>query len=57
MNRLAMKKSWNETITKLKHGFADFAEDDMIFSEEKEIEIIRQLQKRLERSRMRLYKH
>ena len=57
MNRLAMKKSWNQAITKLKQGFTDFAEDDMIFSEEKELELIKQLQQRLERSKMRMYNH
>lgn len=44
-------------MTKLKQAFADFVEDDMIFSEEKEIELIRQLQQRIERSKMRLHNH
>ena len=57
MNRHTTRRSWNEMIAKLKQGFADFAEDDMLFSEEKETELIRKLQQQLKRSGMKLYNH
>ena len=54
MNRLTTRRPWNEMIVKLKQGFADFAEDDMLFSEAKETELIKQLQQQLKRSGMKL---
>lgn len=54
MNRLTTRRPWNEMIAKLKQGFADFAEDDMLFSEAKETELIKQLQQQLKRSGMKL---
>ena len=54
MNRLKTRRPWNEMIAKLKQGFADFAEDDMLFSEAKETEFIKQLQQQLKRAGMKL---
>jgi hypothetical protein len=55
MNRLMTRGFWKEMMAKLKQGFTDFAEDDMLFSEVEEIELIKQLQQQLNRSGMKTY--
>jgi len=51
MNNLELKATWNKILTKVKQIFADFVEGDMIFSEAREIELIKLLEKRIERAK------
>jgi uncharacterized protein YjbJ (UPF0337 family) len=47
MNTLRMKGNWNETVGKLKQQFADLMNDDGLFSEGKDEEILGRLQQKL----------
>jgi uncharacterized protein YjbJ (UPF0337 family) len=47
MNTLRMKGNWNETVGKLKQQFADLTNDDGLFSEGKDEEILGRLQQKL----------
>lgn len=47
MNELKIKGNWNELIGKLKQKFADLTDDDLLFVEGKEEELLGRLQKKL----------
>jgi uncharacterized protein YjbJ (UPF0337 family) len=47
MNTLRMKGNWNETVGKLKQQFANLTNDDGLFSEGKDEEILGRLQQKL----------
>ena len=47
MNKLGIKGEWNEVAGKLKQKYADLTEDDLLFEEGKEDELLGKLQKKL----------
>ncbi|RYD43722.1 MAG: CsbD family protein [Verrucomicrobiaceae bacterium] len=47
MNKLQMKGTWNETKGKLKQKYADLTDDDLLFEEGKEDELLGRLQKKV----------
>ena len=47
MNKLQMKGSWNELKGKLKQQYGTLTDDDLMFSEGKEDELLGRLQKKL----------
>jgi len=47
MNTLELKGSWNEAKGKLKQKYAQLTDDDLVFVEGKEDELLGRLQKRL----------
>ncbi|TDU69313.1 uncharacterized protein YjbJ (UPF0337 family) [Prosthecobacter fusiformis] len=46
MTKLGMKGSWNETKGKLKQKYAQLTDDDLLFEEGKEDELLGRIQKR-----------
>jgi len=50
MNKLSMKGNWNEVAGKLKQKFADLTDDDLLYKEGKEEELLGKLQKKLGKS-------
>jgi uncharacterized protein YjbJ (UPF0337 family) len=51
MTKLQFKGSWNEVKGKLKQKYAGLTDDDLIFAEGKEDELLGRLQKRLGKSK------
>ena len=49
--KLQMKGSWNEVKGKLKQKYGQLTDDDLMFAEGKEDELLGRLQKRLGRAR------
>jgi len=47
MNILSMKGSWKETSGKLKQQFANLTDDDLLFKEGKDEELLGRLQQKL----------
>lgn len=47
MNLLDLKGKWNETAGKLKQKYANLTDDDLLFAEGKEEELLGRLQKKL----------
>ena len=47
MNKLNMKGNWNEVAGKLKQQFANLTDDDLLFMEGKEEELLGKLQQKL----------
>ncbi len=47
MERLELRGSWNELKGKLKQKYAELTEDDLIYEEGREDELIGRLQKKL----------
>ncbi|HXM01491.1 MAG TPA: CsbD family protein [Chthoniobacterales bacterium] len=47
MNKLQIKGSWNELKGKLKQQYGNLTDDDLVFSEGKEDEMLGRLQKKL----------
>jgi uncharacterized protein YjbJ (UPF0337 family) len=47
MNKLEMKGSWNELKGKLKQQYGNLTDDDLVFTEGKEDELLGRLQKKL----------
>ncbi len=47
MNKLQIKGNWNEIKGKLKQKFADLTDDDFVYAEGKEDELLGRLQQRL----------
>ncbi|HEY5953577.1 MAG TPA: CsbD family protein [Terrimicrobiaceae bacterium] len=50
MNKLQIKGNWNEIKGKLKQKFADLTDDDFVYAEGKEDELLGRLQQRLGKS-------
>jgi uncharacterized protein YjbJ (UPF0337 family) len=51
MNSTGLKGNWNELKGKLKKKYADLTDDDLLYDEGKEDEMIGRLQKKLGKSR------
>ncbi|MGA9117931.1 MAG: CsbD family protein [Bacteroidota bacterium] len=51
MNTLSMKGDWKETAGKLKQRFANLTDDDLLFKEGKEEELMGRLQQKLGKTR------
>jgi uncharacterized protein YjbJ (UPF0337 family) len=51
VNKLQIKGSWNELKGKLKQQYGNLTDDDLVFSEGKEDELLGRLQKRLGKSK------
>jgi uncharacterized protein YjbJ (UPF0337 family) len=47
MNTLSMKGNWKEIAGKLKQQFANLTDDDLLFAEGKEEELLGRLQQKL----------
>lgn len=47
MNKLQLKGTWNEAKGKLKQKYGELTDDDLMFAEGKEDELVGRLQKRL----------
>jgi uncharacterized protein YjbJ (UPF0337 family) len=47
MNKLQFKGSWNEIKGKLKQQYGNLTDDDLVFAEGKDDELIGRLQKKL----------
>jgi uncharacterized protein YjbJ (UPF0337 family) len=47
MNKLQFKGSWNEVKGKLKQQFGNLTDDDLMFADGKEDELLGRLQKKL----------
>ena len=47
MNKLNIKGNWNEVAGKLKQKFANLTDDDLLFKEGKEEELLGKLQQKL----------
>ena len=47
MDKLSIKGNWNEAAGKLKQEFASLTDDDLLFKEGKEEELLGRLQKKL----------
>ena len=51
MDKLQIKGSWNELKGKLKQQYGNLTDDDLVFSEGKEDELLGRLQKKLGKSK------
>jgi uncharacterized protein YjbJ (UPF0337 family) len=51
MNKLQFKGSWNELKGKLKQQYGNLTDDDLVFAEGKEDELLGRLQKKLGKSK------
>lgn len=51
MNNLSIKGNWNEKKGKLKQQFSKLTDDDLMFVEGKEDELVGRIQKRLGKSK------
>ena len=47
MNKLNIKGNWNEIAGKLKQQFANLTDDDLLFAEGKEEELLGRLQQKI----------
>ena len=54
MDKLSNKGNWNEIAGKLKQKFADLTDDDLLFLEGKEEELLGRLQKKLGKTKEEL---
>lgn len=54
MTKLQMKGSWNETKGKLKQKYADLTDDDLLFEEGKEDELLGRLEKKVGKTKEQL---
>ena len=51
MNKLQFKGAWNEIKGKLKQQYGNLTDDDLVFAEGKDDELIGRLQKKLGKSK------
>jgi len=56
MTKLSFKGSWNEIKGKMKQKYADLTDDDLLFAEGKEEEMLGRLQQRTGRTKEDLRK-
>ena len=56
MNTFTMKGNWNEIAGKLKQQFANLTDDDLLFKEGKEEELLGRLQQKLGKTKEELRK-
>ncbi|MFH1195354.1 MAG: CsbD family protein [bacterium] len=55
MNSLIIKGDWNETAGKLKQQFANLTDDDLLFIEGKEEELLGRLQSKLGKTKEEMH--
>ncbi len=55
MNKLKIKGNWNEISGKLKQKYANLTDDDLLFNEGKEEEIIGRLQIKLGKTKEQIH--
>jgi len=51
MNKLQFKGTWNEVKGKLKQSYGNLTDDDLVFAEGKDDELLGRLQKKLGKSK------
>jgi uncharacterized protein YjbJ (UPF0337 family) len=51
MNKLQIKGSWNEVKGKLKQSYGNLTDDDLVFAEGKDDELLGRLQRKLGKSK------
>ncbi len=56
MTKLTFKGTWNEIKGKMKQKYADLTDDDLLFAEGKEEELLGRLQKRTGKTKEELRK-
>ena len=56
MNALKLKGNWNETAGKLKQKYANLTDDDLLFKEGKEEELLGRLQAKVGKTKEQLRK-
>ncbi|MBK6914924.1 MAG: CsbD family protein [Ignavibacteriales bacterium] len=56
MNELEIKGNWNEASGKLKQQYANLTDDDLLFVEGKEEELLGRLQKKLGKTKEEVQK-
>ena len=56
MNTLKLKGNWNETAGKLKQKYANLTDDDLLFKEGKEEELLGRLQAKVGKTKEQLRK-
>ncbi|MFA7418065.1 MAG: CsbD family protein [Melioribacteraceae bacterium] len=56
MNKLTIKGNWNEIAGKLKQQYANLTDDDLLFKEGKEEELLGRLQNKLGKTKEDLRK-
>ena len=56
MTKLSFKGTWNEVTGKLKQKYADLTDDDLLFAEGKEEEMLGRMQQRTGRTKEDLRK-
>ena len=56
MNTFTMKGNWNEIAGKLKQQFANLTDDDLLFKQGKEEELLGRLQQKLGKTKEELRK-
>ena len=56
MNTFTMKGNWNEIAGKLKQQFANLTDDDLLFKQGKEEELLGRLQQKLGKTKSELPK-
>ena len=56
MNTLKLKGNWNETAGKLKQQYANLTDDDLLFKEGKEEELLGRLQAKVGKTKEELRK-
>jgi len=56
MNKLNIKGNWNEAAGKLKQQFANLTDDDLLFKEGKEEELLGRLQQKLGKTQTEIRK-
>jgi len=56
MNKLNIKGNWNEAAGKLKQQFANLTDDDLLFKEGKEEELLGRLQQKLGKTQVEIRK-
>ncbi len=55
MDKLNIKGNWNELAGKLKQKFADLTDDDVLYKEGKEEELLGRLQKKLGKTKEQIH--
>ena len=54
MGKLNIKGNWNEVSGKIKQKYADLTDDDLLFKEGKEEELLGRLQKKLGKTKQEI---
>jgi uncharacterized protein YjbJ (UPF0337 family) len=57
MNKLQFKGTWNEVKGKLKQSYGNLTDDDLVFAEGKDDELLGRLQKKLGKSKDEVKQH